>query len=206
MTPKIIVVLIFLIDVFYFHKIFHFYKFLPLLFLPLMLRYFLYYYNNVFEKECQDLDKRISIHCYDITDNNMTTEISLSFYIKDIVIKKKQNKKPLDCLITVSLRFIQKLFEEKGYDMQKHTFNHKKALIIYHKIINELLMIQSMQYLYTLEKTKYDPFVNLCIYTIYCFTWSYILGTSPMPPELLDTFSFLLEIVDKIEPFSGDEL
>jgi hypothetical protein len=208
MTPKIVVAVVFLIDTFYYNKISNFYKFLPLLLLPLLVRYLLYYYKNVFEKECQDLNKRISIYCYDIMDN-MTIEISLSSYIDDIVIKKKLGKKPLDCLITVSLLFIQKLFEEKGYDMQKHTFNHKKALLVYHKIIDELIKIHTMQYLYTMPKTKYDSFVNLCMYTIYCFTWSYILYVSSHTLPM-DTFDYILQLLltiqEYIEPFSGNDI
>jgi hypothetical protein len=209
LVPKFLVVFVFLNDVFYLHKISYFYKSLLLLFLPLLLQYILYYYNSIFEKDCQYLSERITIYCYNMTDNNMTKEIPLSLYISDIVIKKKQDKESLDCLITVSIPFIHKLFEKTGSDMQKHTFNHKKALISYNKIIDELIKIYTIQYLYTLEKTKYDPFVNLCIYTIYCFTWSYILIKSPIPTEVynhIETFSFILDIQDTYEPFSGLEL
>lgn len=64
MIPKLLVMVVFLFDVFYLHRISLFYKFLPLLCLPLLLRYVIYCYTNTFEQRSQYLNERLLISSF----------------------------------------------------------------------------------------------------------------------------------------------
>lgn len=193
--PKVIVTLCLCYDVFYSKNIYYFYKSFPLLILPLIAKYLLYSFKNLYEVQYNHINRRIDISCYSSGDNIYAERITLDFYIEQTIqIRHFNLNQPFDCLITLKPSFLAEVIHKYGSETVE--FDHKKALVKFKNLAEHLIKLRTVAYIYEKYPRKYDLKFNIMLYVIATFCWGYTLF-------LCDLYSYPTQFYIPEDPFSG---
>jgi hypothetical protein len=191
--PRIIIALIFSIDVILYNKFDLFYKTSCFLLLPLILIYIIYSFREFCIINVKQLESNICIL-------ELSTDIYILpwSYIKQSILLEK-NFNPSNYAVCLNDDFITRISNNNHVDI-------KETLLFYMNLLNMLSKFELFVYYLTYFKDIHFRMVDLCIYSLYLICWLYILLYG-LPEHLpTDTCNFLFEIVDNIEPFSEHEI
>jgi hypothetical protein len=209
LIPRLILVIVFCFDVFYFENIHYLYKVIPISILILIVKYIRHSINLVMENSITNLEETTTILCYSILekigDFNVATEPSIQHFIKLQAQRKLTNLPELDYIATINKDYAGKMIKKLDLtgNQKLDTQAFKKQVI---PKINTVVELYTVLYLYDEERAKPKyKYVKSIIFSLYLICWSYILFVS-VDSLSLKTFSPIFNIVDIYEPFSGNEL
>lgn len=197
--PKILVVTIFLIDVFYYQQFYYFYWSLPLLLIPLFVQYLKYVVFLDYKKILAKFEQNIEfLDIIPSTSENIIPRISVNDYLTKTVyffLEKKIN--PYRDRIGFTYHYYQELYKnanlEKNYVLKIDYEADKKRYQSY------IVWIEKVNFIYVLLTTKerlIDLYINLIVFGSYLIGWLYILII------VINDITFLQNFKDTIEPFS----
>jgi hypothetical protein len=138
--PRVILINVFVIEIFYYNKISMFYKILPITLITLGFQYLYYSCNKILTTQCCLLDESIDIHL--VVHNTITNRINSFQYIHGTVIRHLGlDSTDFDCSINMSASFIDKTFERHNVSSKTHNYNHILGIERRQHLINNLLQI-----------------------------------------------------------------
>ena len=216
--PRIILVSALLIDTFYFHCLFLLYKVIIVSLLFLIGKYIKYSFTYAKEQYILELESMVDyiISNYEDPDDELaaagivlsalTVRRFIDIQTDAIVYESKEytyypvawhNKYRDDFRKLHNLSTTHR-FTSKEIDLMRVDMYRIMKIIIPISVHLEEYWIKT-EYYHKYNKRK------MIIFILYLICWSYILYVSANSLSI-DTLSFLLEIQDNIEPFSGDDL
>ena len=206
LIPRCILVIVFVIDVFYFGCITYFYNIIFLNIFVLCSKFILYLFKHIFNKSIQTLDKRAELLCANYLDTSKLGYIPIvaaTQFIYEQARRELLNLRDIIYVPSFKIDYVTDL--RKRFNIPKTVrFNTDKFSNEIRAILNLTISLYKITSLFEQKRSKLKP-VNLIIFTLYLICWSYILYVSAHSLST-DTFSFLFQIVDKIEPFSGNDI
>jgi hypothetical protein len=175
--PRVILITVFLVEVFYYCHIILFYKLIPLLIVSIIIRYMYYSFNKYLNEQCNLLDNSMNI--YTVVNGNITTvTITAMLYCKETVMRRLGIKQiNIDWKFVMSEAYVDIYFEQKGMNRKVDEFNYKEAVEQRQKLLNDLTVVYEILYLYNEQKMKYDTWLTLIINLLYSISLGYILFT-----------------------------
>lgn len=209
--PRLILLIVFLIDVFYFQKIEYLYLCLPLGILLFLGKYIIYSIKKLKEDFYQEVNLDImsvttkykfGVHPSEWEENydedndddmpptmSLTLDIFINYYITQKIEKNEEN------------RYILRM-SENFYDKYKENFLSKEKDIEITKKVNDILTFELLLQYYNKNNNSHKGFkyIKIVIYSIYLFCWSYILYISASSENI----KLFLEIIQLIKPQIND--
>jgi hypothetical protein len=198
-VPKIIVVIIFIVELFIFQQLKIFYLSIILLLLPLIFRYMIHTYEELYDSQCLLLDERLFLFCHEPLNDDIDIHEFVDLTIKANLVKPTTK---FNCTITLSEIYIAHVCKKNNTDPL--FYDRKNALIDFTNMVHNLCNHYKFIYKIKEQKKKYDPWINLIVYSLYFIGWFYILYVSfhTLPVDAFINLFFL----DNIEPFSSMEI
>lgn len=177
--PKVITVIMFLIDIFYYNKIYYFYWCLPLFVIPLLLQYIKYIIFEEYFFLHTDIAQKLEVieTATLVTLNNGQkafhfTYLSIAEYLdKAIIYDLTGELNPYKNKIGLSYEYLNARPKEelsKKYDYTPITKHYLKYLAWIEKV-------HLIFYFLKCGEKKYDAKTNLIIYFCYFIGWGYIM-------------------------------
>ena len=161
-------------DVFIINTILYFYKALPLLIFPLIVRYILYSFKTLYENQLEQIGRCINISCYTIGDEIFAETVTLDYYVRETVnIRYLELAKPFDCLITLNSDFIHNIISTNN--IAGHTFDYKKALIKFRDLTEHLIKLRTVSFICENFKISFENYFNIVLYLIMSICWGYAI-------------------------------
>jgi len=176
--PRLIVVNLFLLDVFYFQELHYFYLSLPFLILPLFLQYFIYICFKDHKSTISKLDETLLINNILLEDNPYGTNDFPVMIIKvpeylDVMISYhlKGEKNPFEDDIDTSIHYFDTVFknEQSLYPTMAIAEKH------YTQLLYDTEKIHIVQHFIKDFDKLYEIKVNLILYSCYFIGWFYIM-------------------------------
>ena len=186
--PRVFILFIFSIDILYLHKFQYVYKVAWLLIIPLLYRYLIFTYKEFSEHNINQMLQHVLIFKFE--DNSiMNTQDIIEFTIES------KSKKYSAIRVELSKELTQICYNTGG-DITQTLAYYLPQFNIFTKLYSIIAIFEQLH--------KYNIYFNLIRFLLYSLLWLYIL----IYTEILsiDTFTFLLNIIDRKEPFSGDDL
>lgn len=186
-VPRIFVLLIFLNDIFILKKIHGFYLSLPLLLLPLIVRFILFSLQTYITTQLTLLNDDLYIHSSDKIFENSSEFIENipTTTLYDALVQTSFNSANyIKYSIMPQLHIEKQLCDE--HNVNSSDLDYEIIEHYYKKEIHELTSFGLFILKYNKIKNKIQPWINLLIYCTYFTCWVYLLYTS----KNLLTFQF----------------
>jgi len=200
LLPSLFVLILFLIDIFYFHKLRYFYLSLLVLLLPLFVRCYIYSLNTIIERTINQFNDYLHFKSYELNQNEDFLEDFDARLILDrlIAFKLKQRKESLNYFLIIKLLLCEELSKE--YNISIENLDLQKIREHYENHMLNLTNIASFHHIYDNNKKKLSSWLKICNFSIYLFGWSFIIYTcyNVLPNNYFNSLLFF----DNIEPFS----
>lgn len=196
--PRIILIIIFMIDIFAFHKISYTYICIPFLIFLFLAKYIHYTLKNIKEDQMIKCNNKIEIHLTAFTG----PIISIEQFVYEQTLRIINN----DTLLTYDLLAKYSYLNQVAIDLKLpkgYAINFKSMYATQRNVLNLLSNINVILYKYNLYKENLK-WLNIIISLCYIIGWSYILLVSL--PKLHFEFweeLFLQNFQDNLEPFSA---
>lgn len=173
-APKIIIALVFLLDIFYYNKFFYFYWSLPLLLLNLLTQYFIYICFEDYNKFVTLAEEKLEI--IDIKtpeDKNMILMLSIKEYLNNIInIHLKNETNPYEKKIGLTYQYFKTIPDEL---LKTKKINFIAVKDYYRSYLLFAEILHTLRWALNTFDTKINPKVNLFVYSCYFVGWGYIL-------------------------------
>lgn len=227
--PRIILIFTFILDIFYFGKLYYIYKVLYFGFLLLLRRYILYsiklFKLNLILELKKDIDSIVCKYEYGVhpseweenydEDNEddipetmfLPLDIFVNYYCENKIYKNKEISYRFFCMTS---SFYSKyntvlIIEESMIKSQDDTQIDEK--IEENKILLNLLLKIALieeNYNYYISKNNWLKLIKIMIYSLYLFCWSYILFRNIHTLNIIELLNWLNHTLLKNQnPFSG---
>lgn len=194
-APKFCITLCLCYDVFYLKNIYKNNKCFPLLVLPLIIKYLVYNFKKLYDIQYKNVNKRINISCYTLGNETFAELITLEFFIEQTIrINHLKLEQLFDCLITLDPKFVEEITQKYGDD--DLVFDYKKALVKYKNLVEHLIKLRTVSYIYEDYQRIYDAKLNIILYLIAAICWGYTLF-------LCNLYGYPVRFFIPEEPFSG---
>lgn len=173
--PKIIVVIVFIIEIMLFNKLKYFYLVLCILLVPAIINYILYAIKEQYNKGLNRIKIYIDVLYKDSEDpKKVLTEVKnnilvlLTFSLEDYINNKLLFKNQDKYILALSLYTFESV--ENAYKI-----NVKTTLAKYSNYIDLLIDSKFVFYFVDQYRNHYDFYINLFCYVIYFIGWFYIV-------------------------------
>ena len=203
LLPRYLMCIIFILDTFSFHFINNYYKIVLIGFIFFLNKLILSFIKFNMDVVKRGLDEQAELHCYDIIDReayNIVPILTTDEFIKEELNRILNGQKGIDYLPSWRIDFLQA--ERKRRNLpDKHRFNLKHWKLRVQENVNFVVYSTKILLFYNQAGVYYKKdllFLNIT----YVVSWSYILLISIIPIEE-SLYNSILNIVEKIEPFSG---
>lgn len=202
--PRIIILFLFTVDIFYIKKLHYFYISLLLFLIPLLIRCLLYIMQRIFNDALDNLNNKLDVYIEECNINNdLLPPMSIMYYFEQKMLYNLGKRKDLlRYNINISFKHMKELYKILEITSDQE-LNSKEIVKFYANIIdNNLLPLACCYTKYNEIKQLLLPKINVLLFGTYLIGWSYIIFTSyKIFPE--DYFIFLENIINNEEPFSG---
>jgi hypothetical protein len=192
--PRLIVISVFIWEIFYYNHISLFYKLIPLLIIPMIVNYMYYSFNKLCDS-VEDLDNYI--YLYDVDDeNDNTTPILARDGLHRVSLRRLKGEQ-IDFKLKVAYKIVLKF---KPLEKDSEIYSAKIELLT--STLNDFIYVYQIVYLYNQKKIKYDKRVDITISLIYSICILYIMLTCTVEFSI-ENFELFKLLINKEEPFSG---
>lgn len=206
-VPRVIILCLFVIDIFYVKKLHYFYISLLLFLVPLLIRCFIYVLQRTFNDTIESLNHKLDVYIedYNINDDLLPPTNIAYYFEQKLLYSLGKRKDPIRYNINISFDHMKELYNIFDVNRNKE-LNTKEIVKFYVNIIDsKLLPLAYFSNKYNEIKQMVLPKINLILFGTYFIGWSYIIITShKIFPE--DYFLFLEKILNYEEPFSGSNI
>jgi len=194
---RMIVFIVFILDIFYFNHLAYFYKILPLMLIPFSFQLIFYFIKRYFDIQCHELSPKVQPFVL-YTTTKVSGIISLKDYIHQTSLKLlKIPGEPSKGTILLDPDYIQQWEISTG-----KTLDQEKTLSNYKKKLERLFLNYIVIYRFESQKTFYALYFNILIRFGYFLGWSYVFYLSD-PLSFYAIINVSLNIYRYIkEPFS----
>jgi len=214
--PRIILVSTLLIDTFYFHCLFLLYKVIIVSLLFLIIRYIKYSLTYAKEEYILELEPMVEYIQSNYEDPD--DELAAAGIVLSALTVRRFIDIQTDAIVYDSREYTCYPFGWhnkyrndfcKLHNLSATQFTSKEIALMrvdFYRIMKLVIPISVHleEYRVHVEYSK-NKYVKIIIFSLYLICWSYILFLS-VNSLSIDTFTFLFEIIDKEDPFSGDDL
>lgn len=199
MLPKIILPIIFLIDVFHFSKLGIFYILSVLLILPMIYKYIYYNLHKFYCQQIEHIDRVLNITTITCEKDYVIFEdlghLGSHFYIQEHTLDNLNIRKNN---INFDVRLKQTYIDSKLNNKTKVQIEFFYEMYC-KNIFPTMFRTYEILYYYTIHQKNYDIFINILSFLSYIIGWSFILITADYS---FFSFTLLNTIKENIEPFS----
>lgn len=199
-SPKIILPIILLLDIFYFGKIENFYKVMFFMFLPLLYNFIYFSLHYFYIEQLESIERVLNIKIVLLNEDNLVFSIpkfyGSHYYIQEHTLDRlKIRKNVTEFHVELNPNFIEKKLKEKTKSQQEYFYDLycKNAFISSSKIFEVL-------YFYTLQEKQVASFINLFMVFTYFCCWFYLLVNANYSNTDI-IIAFLINFQDKENPF-----
>lgn len=170
--PKIILAIIFIINVIEYNNFTYFYYFTPLLLIPLSLNYIIYRLKEEYQagfnriKDLVDIIDKSSRSDIKFVNNNsiLLQTVALEVYI----LNRTKNIYDDNLVLVLSLKTFENVLRNQKIDVKATTVKYTRFVEL---LIETKTIINNINFM----KTKYDFIINNICYLLYIIGWLYIL-------------------------------
>lgn len=188
---RLIVFIVFFIEVFIFFKISYFFKLLPFLLLPFIFKLFLYLIKRYLEIYVEQLTPKVQPIVSEGT-------LSLELYVKRMAMKLTTKEENVEVFIALDPDYVDAWETQNNKKM-----NLESTCIKFKSIIEDFIINYSVITDFENAKKHIEVYFNFIIRLGYLITWSFVLYIND-PSTFFTIINFIININDIIEePFSG---
>lgn len=201
-TPKIILPIILLIDIFYLNIIRLFYLSLISLLLPLIYKYVYSCLHRFYIQQIECIEKILHIRIKDFSKGiSDFGDYASHFYIQEITMNRL-NIRTTSTTFNIILRdnYIKKNLGNRS-SLQLEAFYKNFC----HKSFSSCSKLYEIIYYYTMQEKNINIYINIYMLSIYFLCWSYVLITADYSKIDVSILMILNNVIEK-EPFSETKL
>jgi hypothetical protein len=201
--PRVILLSLFIIDIFYFQSINYFYKILIIGIIIIIGKIIIHIYVYVKDTSIEFVEERIEIYCHDVEkyeDRGVFARLTVKELVEEQTMRVLKGLQKINYIPSFSVDFVEKENEQLKTLPPPHLQIDIEALETNARhTLNLVISINKVLYQYELEVAKFK-YINILINLLYVICWVYILIVSFPTMDL----TFLEEINKGInEPFSS---
>jgi hypothetical protein len=193
LSIKVLLLILFTIDVCYFNQIHYFFKMLPLLIFPLCTNIYLRLLEHSNRIDWPRIDQSIQI-CISTPGSLYLTVIHLEEYLNIAVSDYLKNLPQTECVIGLTPEF-------REYSLKQSPgkkINYKLTREDFKNALRRLTLRHSILYTFNEQKIRYTKRIRILSYSLYFLNYLYIIYVSDS--TLFNSISFYIFVE---EPFSG---
>jgi hypothetical protein len=199
--PRVILLSVFIIDIFYFNSIKYFYKIIIIGILIIIEKMIIHIYRYKMNTNIEFVDRNAEIWCDNYVANERISIITAKEYVPAEAMRILNNLEPLEYSPSLTVDYIKELKKQSGIPLERPV-NLDGNMSIMRGCLSLSVLLYRITYLYDQIAIKFK-YVNILISLLYVICWVYILIVSFHTLDL----TIVGEISKDInEPFSGEEL
>jgi hypothetical protein len=196
--PRAILLSVFIIDIFYFSSIKHFYKILIIGIIIIIGKSIIHVYRHIMKTNIDAVDERAEIWCDDFVANEPMSIITAKEYVPAQAMRILNNLEPLEYFVSLTIDYIKRFKKQLGIPPESRV-NLDSNRSLMRGCLNLSVLLYRITYLYDQIVIKFK-YVNILISFLYVICWVYILIVSFHTLDL----TIIEEISKDInEPFSS---
>jgi hypothetical protein len=215
--PRVILIILFYIDIFYFHTLHLIYTFILLSAIPLFLFYGKYLLSHILEEYIQKLEPWYEVKILSTDPNpdfdyagSISGDGDIDFKIRSFLQEQKCCFRQVKYECTIIWDIVHKYYPEiyflSDITKEQRIFLTKEFEDIMPTLIN---MSQIVSRIYIFFEIRHEEMkkINIILYSLHIFAWIYILFVSRHTFNITELEYMIIEEIcknmqDKIEPFT----
>jgi hypothetical protein len=200
--PRVILLSVFIIDIFYFNSIKYFYKIIIIGVLIIIEKMIIHIYRHKMNTNRDFVDRSAEIWCEDYVANERISIITGKEYVPAQAMRILNKLEPLEYFPSLTVDYIKELKKRSGIPLERPA-NLDGSMSLMRGCLTLSVLLYQITYLYDQIAIKFK-YVNILISFLYAICWVYILIVSFHTMDLTIIEEISKEISKDInEPFSS---
>ncbi len=178
--PRIIILFLFTVDIFYIKKLHYFYISLLLFLIPLLIRCLLYIMQRIFNDALDNLNNKLDVYIEECNINNdLLPPMSRMYYFEQNMLYNLGKRKDLlRYNINISFKHMKELYKILEITSDQELNSKEIVKFDANLIDNKLLPLACCYTKYNEIKQLLLPKINVLLFGTYLIGWAYIIFPS----------------------------